>query len=381
MKKGQIFTIDFMISIAIFIIVLITIISTWYFIDTHIKEVESRRDMHSVSLSVSDALVRSSGHPQDWNSTNVQSVGLAKEEYVLDLRKVMSLMNMDYDTARSVMRLGNYHISIYLTDLNGYNVSTGVLRSPVAYFCNQQRNIVSQLDSSGLIWDTYQADGPDESAHSQRYYYRAGAYGFTKPEQMFNFTVLNLSNYKTLILEEPNVKNTSINLTGVQDFLKNGGVLLVKSQQPAGYNVIDYGFLMHSEGPAGPFSGNVTSLDLTLVNATVNETVVFSSSTWRYYQAAGDSPLTNVVSDSVDRAKCLMCYWNYDRGRIYYVEDFTGTVGGGPTTLSERLNLIGWQMKFGVPPATTIDVIAINRVAVLEGIFRQPVAVHILVWR
>ncbi len=381
MKKGQIFTIDFMVSIVVFIIVLITIISTWYFIDLHIKEVESRRDMHSVSLSVSDALVRSGGYPLDWNSTNVQSIGLAKEEYVLDLQKIISLMGMDYDSARSIMRLGNYHLFMYITDLNGYNVSTGVLRSPVVYFCNQQRDIASKLDTSGLVWDMYQADGPDESAaHGERYYYLASVYGFT-PERMFNYTVLNLSMYKTLILEEPNVKNTSINITGIQDFLNNGGVVLVKSQQAAGYNVIDYNFQVHSEGPAGPFSGKISALDPIIVNATVGETVTFPTSSWRYYSTASDSQITNVVQDSADPSKCLICRWGYGRGRIYYVEDFVGTVNGGPTSLGERLNVIGWQTKFGIPPANTIDVVAVNRVAVLEGIFRQPVAVHIFIWR
>jgi hypothetical protein len=383
MKKGQIFTIDFMISVTIFILVLVTIITTWYFIDTHIKEIESRRDMHSISLSVSDALVRSSGHPADWNATNVQSIGLAKEEYVIDLAKAMGLMSLNYDEARTIMRLGNYQVYIYMTDINGYNVSTGVLRSPVAYFCNSERTIANTLDASGLIWDMYQASGADDSAsHGERYYYLASDYfGAADPEapaKMLNLTVLNLSNYKTLILEEPDIQNTKANLTGIQKFLENGGSVLVNAQGNDGYNIIEHNFSMHSEKLTDT-NGVVDLLDHALVNATVGEIVSFDRSAWSFYEVPGDAQLVTYVSAQGNSTRCLMCSWSYKFGKIYYIEDFDGTLGSRP--ISESLNLLGYQIAFGVPPTASTDVISINRVAVLEGFSRQPVAVHAIVWR
>jgi hypothetical protein len=270
-----------------------------------------------------------------------------------------------------------------MTDINGYNVSTGVLRSPVAYFCNSERTIANTLDTSGIVWDMYQASGVDESAsHSERYYYLASDYfGAADPEapaKMLNLTALNLSNYKTLILEEPDIQNTKVNLTGIQKFLENGGSVLVNAQGSDGFNIIESNFSMHSEKLADT-NGVVDSLGHALVNATAGETVVFDKSTWRFYGEPGDALLTTYVSAQGDPTRCLLCSWNYMAGKIYYIEDFDGTLGARP--ISESLNLLGYQIVFGVAPTASTDVISINRVAVLEGFSRQPVAVHVIVWR
>lgn len=381
-KKGQIFTTDFMISVAVFIGVLITIITLWNGIDIHIKEVESRREMHSIAISVSDALIRSPGFPPSWNSTNVQSIGLAKEEYVLDQQKLMSLIGLDYDTARSIMRLGNYHMLIYVSDISGHNVSSGVLRSPVAYFCNSACTLQDSLNDSGLVWDIYQVPGP---ALPSIYNFRAQyVNSLPTPEHFFNQTTAGLSGYKSLLLEEPLVTNSRINITGLQQFLENGGVILVKAQGTPGYNVIDQNFSMHSEN-VGSTNGVVNRLDLVIQNASIGSTIAFSTSSWRYYSGSGDVPIISLVNDSADSTKCLVCSWTYGRGKIYFVEDFNGRLNppGGPLlSQSNSLNFIGKPLKYGTMPSNeSIDVISINRVAVMEGIFREPVAIHIIVWR
>ncbi len=382
MRRAQIFTIDFIISLVVFITILMTIISLWMALDLHIKEVESRREMHSISISVSDALIRSKGHPDKWNETNVQSIGLAEEEYVLSLNKTILLIQMNYDTTRSIMRLGNYQLFMYMSDINGYNVSTGIIRAPVAYFCRSQteRQIAAELNESGLVWDMYQAVGSDVSAdYNERYYYRADDYGYT-PEEMFDFMVLNLSNrYNTLIIEEPNVQNSAVNRSGVQQFLSNGGVLLAKAQGNQGFNIIEEGFGMHSEH-LGSAVGIVNYTGMILLNVSIGDTMNFDSSSWRYYAEPNDSKLIKYVYDSAEPEKCLVCEWNYGKGRIYYVEDFEGDVNG--QDLRDVLNFLGWQIKYGVQPnSSAMDVINIQRVAMLRGIYTQPVAVHIFIWR
>jgi hypothetical protein len=383
MRKGQVFTIDFMISVAIFIIVLMLIVMLWFNLDIHIKEVESRRDMHTISLSIADSFVRSTGYPIDWNSTNVQSVGLAKEEYVLDLNKYMSLASIPYDSARSTLRLGNYHFSFSMTDINGYNVSTGVLRSPVAYFCNTQCSLLDKMNSSGAVWDIYQASGFDISnQYNERYYYLIGSFGMSANEEtFFNETVANLSEYKTLILEDPDVRNDQVNTTAIRQFLENGGTVLVSSQGAPGTNIIDEDFGMHSENLGG--QGIVNTSSLVFMNVSAGNSVQFASSSWRYYREPGDAPLTMYVHESTDSSRCLICSWAYEKGQIFFVEDFDGQVSppGGPL-LSDVLNLPGSRAKCGVDPSnSTIDVIAITRISVLEGFFREPVSIKILIWR
>ncbi|MFH1447668.1 MAG: hypothetical protein ABIG39_02290 [Candidatus Micrarchaeota archaeon] len=390
MKKGQIFTIDFVISLAVFVTILITIITLWMGIDLHIKEIESRREMHLISIAISDALIRSPGYPADWNETNVQSIGIAKGEYVLDIHKIIALMNLEYDTARSILRLGNYQLFIYMTDIDGANISTGVLRSPIAYYCRNPTlcTIQAKLNSSGLVWDMYQGTGSDVSSqYNERYYYRADDYfpdpPFTDPPaSMFNFTVLNLSNYKTFIVERPNIQNEAVNITGMQEFLQNSGVLLFESQGDQGFLMLENNFSMHAVHQ-GSTTGTVEYLGVLLLNMSVGDTINFDDASWRFYEQEGDANLITYISDQADPLKCLVCEWNYGRGTVYYIQDYDGVVNGDITRpLQDNLNFIGWQIRYGIPPnSSSIDVININRMALLEGVFRQPVAVHILIWR
>ncbi|MFH1471098.1 MAG: hypothetical protein ABIF01_05085, partial [Candidatus Micrarchaeota archaeon] len=116
-----------------------------------------------------------------------------------------------------------------------------------------------------------------------------------------------------------------------------------------------------------------------MINSTAGETVSFLQPSVRFFQTDSDAHLNNYISEQADPSKCLLCEWNYGRGKIFYAADYEGTING--RNLEGSLNLIGKRADFGTLPSNSIDVIAIKRVAVMEGLLRYPVAINILIWR
>ncbi len=91
MGRGQLLTTDFILSLAIFLAILLTVMSLWASVDTQMRDAESRRDMQSISAYVSDTLLRSRGHPQNWTNETVQVIGLANKDQVMSMDKFLML--------------------------------------------------------------------------------------------------------------------------------------------------------------------------------------------------------------------------------------------------------------------------------------------------
>ena len=93
--RAQIWSMDFIASITIFILMFSVVVFSWNYINTQNTERSLFSDMQVLGLDVSDIIVRIPGNPEDWNESNVQSIGLATRENVLNETKVEQFISMD----------------------------------------------------------------------------------------------------------------------------------------------------------------------------------------------------------------------------------------------------------------------------------------------
>jgi len=116
--RAQIWSLDFALSLLIFMSALFAMVLAWNFISASTLQNQEMKELQLKVLTLSDSLIRTSGIPPDWNTTNVQIIGLAQDENVLNATKVDYFVGMDYDTARVLMDIGQYNFYFEVVDLN-----------------------------------------------------------------------------------------------------------------------------------------------------------------------------------------------------------------------------------------------------------------------
>jgi uncharacterized protein (UPF0333 family) len=141
--RGQIWSLDFAISLFVFLLVLIPIFFVWAYINTQSQQQKVLEEMEHLALSISDMLIRTKGIPEDWNETNVKVIGLADEENVLSVTKVSYFVNMginDYNRTKAILT-GGYDFFFNLSDVEGTtyaligNKSEGRMIVPIERYC------------------------------------------------------------------------------------------------------------------------------------------------------------------------------------------------------------------------------------------------------
>ena len=117
MNKGQIISVDLIVSITIFV----SIFAIALLVSN--RAIDQLKTSYEISLMskriqrISDVLVRTTGLPEDWNETNVISVGLAETENVLNYTKILRLKNMDDNKIRALLGLEEYNFFLNFTNI------------------------------------------------------------------------------------------------------------------------------------------------------------------------------------------------------------------------------------------------------------------------
>lgn len=113
LSKGQIFTADFMASIGLFTVMLVMFGSIWNTsVDTYSPEVDTQRNQHKYSFN----LLQTSGHPSNWNSTNIEIPGIYENGYISG-KKFLELKNLSKNKKNNVFNVKNFQIKV--RNLNG----------------------------------------------------------------------------------------------------------------------------------------------------------------------------------------------------------------------------------------------------------------------
>lgn len=119
--KGQVWSLDFITSVLVFLVVLIPLFFVWNYVNIQNQQQILFDEVETLALSVSDSLIRTKGLPEDWNTSDVSSIGLSSEENVLNVTKVsyfLTMGNSEYNRTRAILT-GGYDFFFNLTDING----------------------------------------------------------------------------------------------------------------------------------------------------------------------------------------------------------------------------------------------------------------------
>lgn len=117
--KGQIWSIDFAVSVVIFVGTLVSFLFTFNLISTDAAKQSDLSLMQDLSLEATESLIRTRGIPPYWTNITVQVIGLAVEENVLNGSKLLHFMNIDYNQSKVLLSIGNYEYYFSLEHPNG----------------------------------------------------------------------------------------------------------------------------------------------------------------------------------------------------------------------------------------------------------------------
>jgi len=142
-SKGQVSSIDILVSTIIFILIFISLRGVWL---ENISEAENGfyfSELQLKSETALDSLVKTEGYPSDWSISNVELIGLAEKPLVLSETKVSNLVLMDYNTAKDLLGLGSYDFKFDIISENPVNnVSVGKTLDANVFVYSVKRTVV-----------------------------------------------------------------------------------------------------------------------------------------------------------------------------------------------------------------------------------------------
>ena len=122
--RAEVFSSDFTIGIAVFIIAL-GIYSVYYEnLQSDVSSYNLRNEMQTKADSIANLLSTSSGVPSDWDHNTVEILGL-KDSNSINLTKFEELKKMNYNVVRSMLGVGGYNLYIELKNVSGYTITNG----------------------------------------------------------------------------------------------------------------------------------------------------------------------------------------------------------------------------------------------------------------
>lgn len=128
-NKGQIFTTDLAVALTVLLFILVISAASFGLIQNSLNTEEFYSEMQEKAVNASQVLVTTEGKPDVWPMTNnldgIDSIGLAKENNVLDENKVQTLVDwnaLKYEEIKEVLGLQKYDFYFRVEEMNGQTV-------------------------------------------------------------------------------------------------------------------------------------------------------------------------------------------------------------------------------------------------------------------
>ncbi|MCJ7478573.1 MAG: hypothetical protein MUP63_00145 [Candidatus Nanohaloarchaeota archaeon QJJ-7] len=104
-RKGQMFTVDMIASVLIFILIVNLSMMTWNIAQRNSVMFNEERSLRDRAAQISDILIRTPGHPEDWNADNVEIIGLTAPDHVLSREKLEEFDSLSYSEQSKLLRI------------------------------------------------------------------------------------------------------------------------------------------------------------------------------------------------------------------------------------------------------------------------------------
>ena len=118
-KTGQVWFTDFMLGLFIFVIVVFMYYEYAYSIDQSPNKISS--DMIADAKAITSSLI-TQGSPEDWNSDNVNIIGITDGDQRIVPDKLDGLSNMNYTQMKSKLRT-SYDLYLFLEEFDGTRIT------------------------------------------------------------------------------------------------------------------------------------------------------------------------------------------------------------------------------------------------------------------
>ncbi|MBU0953120.1 MAG: hypothetical protein KKA90_01710 [Nanoarchaeota archaeon] len=117
--RGQIWSLDAIASILIFVSAFLLLAFAWNNAQVQLMERQTQLHLESRVIGISDSLLRTPGLPLDWNAGNVQSIGIIKEENVINQTLLIRFLDLPETIAKATFGISDAAYFFQLFDING----------------------------------------------------------------------------------------------------------------------------------------------------------------------------------------------------------------------------------------------------------------------
>ena len=130
--RAQLWSSDLAVSVLIFFSAFAVIMFSWNYVIVQNAEQAGVREMEVLALAISDQIIRIPGLPENWNSSNIDVLGLASEENILDDSKIEEFLGLDYQRAKGLLGIGIYEFQLQVKHLNN-SIAQTLLGTEISY--------------------------------------------------------------------------------------------------------------------------------------------------------------------------------------------------------------------------------------------------------
>src|SRR3989344_5506685 len=121
MRKAQLFSLESILSIVLFIIVILFLLSFWNLYSSRLSSQIHSEELQLQAAQVTDILVSSRGYPDEWEADPASVVipGLMLNPGSLDEQKLNQFLALDYETLKQLLNIERFDIAFELRDVSG----------------------------------------------------------------------------------------------------------------------------------------------------------------------------------------------------------------------------------------------------------------------
>lgn len=157
-KKGQVFGSDFVVSAVLFLIILFASVELWNTAAVKYSSSDSNELMQKKIVSITDALIKTEGIPNNWTNETVKLIGVSEKTIqVLNREKLAEMKKISYSNLKSILGVSDYEVYLVFENSTGNTINIdGELLEYGQKQSNQKdlvpfRRLVLVNDSGNLI--------------------------------------------------------------------------------------------------------------------------------------------------------------------------------------------------------------------------------------